>query len=70
MISNTFAPRMAHTPKPLSPKDLAELLAELDQVMEEASTLRREVTRQLDEQRQRQQQHLSPAARKPANQRR
>jgi hypothetical protein len=61
---------MPPTPKPLSRKDLADLLAELDRVMEEASTLRREVTRQLEEQRNRQQQQLSPTSRKPSTRRR
>lgn len=48
---------------PLSAKELADLIEELDRVMKEAATLRREVTKQLEEQRHRQQQKLSPESR-------
>lgn len=44
----------------LSPEELAALVDELDRVMEEASRLRREVTRQLEEQRDGQQQTITP----------
>jgi hypothetical protein len=57
---------MPEPPKPLSPKELADLLKELDRVMDEAADLRREVTRQLEEQRHRQLQKLSPVSRRPA----
>ncbi|HEX5107341.1 MAG TPA: hypothetical protein VFV95_02795 [Vicinamibacterales bacterium] len=57
---------MADPPKPLSPKELADLIEELDQVLAEASNLRRQVTRQLEEHHQRQQQKLTAATRRAA----
>jgi hypothetical protein len=45
----------------LTPERLAQLLAKLNDVMGEAARLRREVTRQLDEQRRTIQQKLTPA---------
>jgi hypothetical protein len=48
----------------LDPEELAIILARLDQVMDEAARLRREVTRQLAETRGRDQQRLSSARRR------
>jgi hypothetical protein len=45
----------------LTPEYLAQLLAKLNEVMGEAARLRREVTRQLHEQRRAIQQKLTPA---------
>ena len=45
----------------LTPERLAQLLAKLNDVMGEATRLRREITRQLDEQRRTIQQKLTPA---------
>ena len=45
----------------LTPERLAQLLAKLNDVMGEATRLRREITRQLDEQRRTIQQKLAPA---------
>jgi hypothetical protein len=57
---------MADPPKSLSPKELADLIKELDQVLTEAANLRHEVTRQLEEHYQRQQQKLTAATRRAA----
>ena len=46
-------------PKPLTPKQLSEVLARLDAVMNEAARLRRQITRQMADDRRRQQQKLS-----------
>jgi hypothetical protein len=55
----------------LPPERLREVLARLDQVLSEATRLRDEVTRQLDEQHYHQQQHLSPGrATRPSKRRR
>jgi hypothetical protein len=56
---------------PLNPDQLAEVLARLDAVMAEAERLRRQVTRQLLDQRRSQQQTLStPSKRKRSAKRR
>ena len=55
---------MSDSPKSLSPKELASLIEELDHVMAEAARLRLEVTQQIAEQREREQQKLSVATRK------
>jgi hypothetical protein len=57
---------MPDSPKTLSPKDLASLIEQLDQVMAEATRLRHEVTQQIAEQREREQQKLSVSTRKTA----
>jgi hypothetical protein len=49
---------------PLTPERLAALLATLDDVMAEAARLRREVTRQLADQRQATQQRVTSARKK------
>jgi hypothetical protein len=51
----------------LPPERLAEVVAKLDQVMVEAQRLRREVTRQLAEQRGGQRQEVSPTRRKTSS---
>ena len=53
---------MPDSPKSLSPKELASLIEELDHVMAEAARLRLEVTQQIAEQREREQQKLSVPA--------
>jgi hypothetical protein len=50
---------------PLTPEELAELLATLDKVMEDAERLRRSVTRQLAHDRASERQELSPASNRP-----
>ena len=45
----------------LTPERLAQLLDKLNDVMTEATRLRREITRQLDDQRRTTQQKLTPA---------
>jgi hypothetical protein len=46
-------------PTPISPENLKQVLDRLDEVLAEAARLRKEVIRQLGEQRAGQQQHLS-----------
>jgi hypothetical protein len=53
----------------LTPERLSLLLNKLDDVMAEASRLRREITRQLDDQRRTIQQKLTPARKKAAKRR-
>ena len=50
--------------QPLTPARLEELLTKLDEVMDEAARLRREVTRQLDTQRRVVQQRVTRPARR------
>ena len=50
---------MAQQDPPISPEDLRQVLDRLDEVLGEAARLRKEVIRQLSEQRGRQQQHIS-----------
>jgi hypothetical protein len=54
---------------PLTPERLALLLDKLNEVMIEAARLRREVTRQLADQRRSLQQRLSPSRKKGAKRR-
>lgn len=58
----------------LTPERLSELLARLDEVMSDAASLRREITRQLNDQERRVQQKItrtrSRGARTPASKRR
>lgn len=53
----------------LTPERLSLLLQKLNEVMAEASRLRREVTRQLDDQRRAVQQKLTPPRKKAAKRR-
>jgi hypothetical protein len=55
---------MADEGSPISPEKLRQVLDRLDDVLSEAARLRKEVIRQLGEQRSRQQQHLSPVRRR------
>jgi len=55
---------MASDRQPLTPERLAQLLEKLSEVMDEAARLRREVTRQLTEQRRGVQQNVNPARRR------
>jgi hypothetical protein len=55
--------------EPLTPERLAQLLHKLDEVMGEAARLRREITRQLDDQRRSVQQKLTPGHRRGAKHR-
>jgi hypothetical protein len=55
----------------LTPETLASLLSKLDEVMTEAARLRAEVSRQLTEQRNEQQQQITPPRpRKPSRKKR
>ena len=60
---------MASDRQPLTPERLAQLLDKLTDVMDEAARLRREVTRQLSEQRRSVQQKVTPARRRAKNNR-
>ena len=53
---------MAQDPPPIDPDDLRQVLDRLDDVLGEAARLRKEVIRQLSEERGRQQQHISSKA--------
>jgi hypothetical protein len=65
----SFTPHMPARPDPLTPERLALLLEKLNEVMAEASRLRKEVTRQFADQRRSLQQRLS-TTRKKATKRR
>ena len=54
---------------PISPENLKQVLDRLDEVLSEAARLRKEVIRQLGEQRADQQQHLSARPSAPARKR-
>jgi hypothetical protein len=60
----SFTPHMPARQDPLTPERLALLLDKLNEVMTEASRLRREVTRQLADQRRSLQQRLTPSRKK------
>ena len=64
---------MAQDPPPIDPDDLRQVLDRLDDVLGEAARLRKEVIRQLSEERGRHQQHISSKAnsrkRKPSRKR-
>ena len=49
----------------MTPEQMQELLAKLDEVMAEAGRLRTEITRQMEEQHSREQQRLSPQRTRP-----
>ena len=49
----------------MTPEQMQELLAKLDEVMAEAGRLRTEITRQMEEQHDREQQRLSPQRKRP-----
>ena len=53
---------MAQDPPPIDPDDLRQVLDRLDDVLGEAARLRKEVIRQLTEERGRQQQHITAKA--------
>ena len=55
---------MADDSSPLTPDRLAELLARLDEVMIDAQRLRREVTKQLNDQRRKEQQKITATRRR------
>ena len=55
---------MADDSSPLTPDRLAELLARLDEVMIDAQRLRREVTKQLIDQRRKEQQKITATRRR------
>ena len=55
---------MADESTPISADKLKQVLDRLDDVLAEAARLRKEVVRQLGEQRERQQQQLSPGRRR------
>jgi hypothetical protein len=54
---------------PLTPERLSELLGRLDEVMTDAARLRREITRQLNEQRRDEQQKVTVTRKRRAKQR-
>jgi hypothetical protein len=54
---------------PLTPERLSELLSRLDEVMTEAAHLRRQITRQLNNQRRDQQQKVTVTRKRRAKQR-
>lgn len=61
---------MADDRTPISPEKLKQVLDRLNDVLSEAARLRSEVMRQLTEQRNAAQQHLSPRTRKTARHKR
>ena len=62
------AARMADN-APLTPERLSELLARLDEVMTDAARLRREITRQLSDQRRDEQQKVTVTRKRRVKQR-
>ena len=54
---------------PLTPERLSELLTRLDEVMADATRLRRQITRQLNEQERQEQQKITAPRRRRAKQR-
>lgn len=65
-LSVIFTARMADDRTPITSEDLKQVLSRLDEVLAEAARLRKEVVRQLTEQRADQQQHLTARKRKRA----
>ena len=61
---------MADEGTPITSEHLKQVLDRLDDVLAEAARLRKEVVRQLTEQRAGQQQHVTPRKRKRASQKR
>jgi arsenate reductase-like glutaredoxin family protein len=61
---------MADDRTPITADHLKQVLERLDDVLAEAARLRKEVIRQLTEQRANQQQHVTPRKRKRATQKR
>ena len=53
----------------LTPERLSELLARLDEVMDDAARLRRQITRQLNDQERQEQQKITVTRRRRAKQR-
>jgi hypothetical protein len=55
--------------EPLTPERLSELLGRLDEVMTDAARLRREITRQLNDQRREEQQKVTETRKRRVKQR-
>jgi hypothetical protein len=66
VLSVVFTARMADDGSPITSEHLKQVLDRLDDVLAEAARLRKEVVRQLTEQRAGQQQHVTARKRKRA----